>query len=178
LIFKTEHVQLVSGTTLPDIAFQASMKKQRWDNLVLVGLWENLRDAIESAAARHRNRPFLEAAMAACAYIALSDGYVSIGERGRIDDILEQLESLRVFDPHEGVNIFNDYVDELNEDPEVGKKAVFAAIAKMSNDKEAALLVARICIAISNADGDFSDSERAAVVEVCDILKTSKNISI
>ncbi len=142
----------------------------------MAGLWENLRDAVQSTAERHKNRPFLEAAMAACAYIALADGYVSIGERGRIDDILAQLEQLRVFDPHEGVNVFNDYVDALNEDPEAGKATVFSAIEKMAADEEAALLVARICIAISNADGEFSDNERLAVVEVCDVLKTSENL--
>lgn len=154
------------------------MDVQQGECSVVVGLWESLRGAVRSAAARHRNRPFLEAAMAACAYIAQADGYVSIGERGRIDDILEQLESLSIFDPHEGVNIFNDYVDLLKTDPASGQKAVFSAIEKMSKDEEAALLVARICIAISNADGEFSDKERAAVVEVCDVLKTSESVTL
>lgn len=168
----------MSTAVLPNTKIQVSIDAQQWDYLIVVGLWENLRDAVRSAAARHRNRPFLEAAMAACAYIAQADGYVSIGERGRIDDILEQLESLRVFDPHEGVNIFNDYVDLLKTDSLSGQKAIFSAIGKMSKDEEAALLVARICIAISNADGDFSEKERAAVVKICDVLKTSKNITI
>lgn len=144
----------------------------------MAGLWENLREAVQTAAERHKNRPFLEAAMAACAYVALADGYVSIGERGRIDDILEQLENLRVFDPHEGVNIFNDYLDALNTEPAAGKKTVFKAISKMTEDEEAALLVARICIAISNADGDFSENERIAVVEICDLLKISGKIDV
>jgi len=169
---------MVSIDILSNIPFRVSMTKERWDCPAVVGMWENLRAAVQDTVARHRNRPFLEAAMAACAYIALADGYVSIGERGRIDDILEQLESLRVFDPHEGVNIFNDFIEELNNDPKSGKKAVFAAISKMSEDEEAALLVARMCIAISNADGEFTDSERAAVLEVCELLKTSDRISI
>lgn len=144
----------------------------------MASLWESLREAVETAAARHRNRPFLEAAMAACAYIAQADGYVSIGERGRIDDILEQLETLRVFDPHEGVNIFNDYVEMLKTDHDTGQRSVFAAVEKMAKDEEAALLVAKMCIAISNADGEFTTNEREAVLEICNILKTTEQISV
>ena len=144
----------------------------------MVGLWESLRDAVDTAAARHRNKPFLEAAMAACAYIAQADGYVSIGERGRVDDILEQLEALQVFDPHEGVNIFNNYLDQLTENHQAGEKSVFSAVSKMAKDNEAALLVARMCIAISNADGDFSANEKVAVGEICSILNISEQISV
>ena len=141
-------------------------------------MFEKIRDSIRDAAARHKNRPFLEAAMAACAYVALADGRISIGERGRVDDILEHLEQLRVFDPHEGVNLMNDYAEALRNDPEAGKAAVMKAVGQMADDQEAAFLVARMCIAISNADNEFSDEERVAVTEVIEVLKASDRVSV
>ena len=51
----------------------------------LSSLIDNWQDALD----RHRNRPFLEAAMAACAVIATDDGTVSFAERVRVDQILE-----------------------------------------------------------------------------------------
>jgi len=139
-------------------------------------MFDKLREAIRDAAARHKNRPFLEAAMAACAYVALADGRISIGERGRVDDILEHLEQLTVFDPHEGVNLMNDYADALREDHEAGKAAVMKAVSHMAEDEEAAYLVARMCIAISDADGDFSAEERVAVGEVVEALNATGKI--
>jgi len=141
-------------------------------------MFEKLREAIQEAVERHRHRPFLEAAMAACAYVAMADGSISIGERGRVDDIMEHLDQLRIFDPHEGVDLMNEFADGLRDDPKKGKKAVMKAVAEMSDDPEAAYLVARMCIAISNADADFSPEEREAVIEIIEVLKASDRVTI
>lgn len=141
-------------------------------------MFEKLRDAIQEAVERQKHRPFLEAAMAACTYVAMADGSISIGERGRVDDILEHLDQLRIFDPHEGVDLMNDFADGLREDPVKGKKRIMKAVAEMADDPESAYLVARMCIAISNADADFSPEEREAVIEIIDVLKASDRVSV
>jgi len=38
--------------------------------------------------------------------VATTDGKVSFAENVRIDQILQTLDRLKVFDPHEGVDIF------------------------------------------------------------------------
>ena len=53
--------------------------------------------------------------MAACALVAASDGRVSLSERSRVDLILESLEGLSLFDPHEGVEAFNRYLQQLED---------------------------------------------------------------
>ena len=55
---------------------------------------------------RHHNLPFLKATMAACALVATANGEVSFSERVRVDQIIETLEALQVYGPHEAVNIF------------------------------------------------------------------------
>ncbi len=135
-------------------------------------MFEKLKEALHDAAERHRNRPFLEAAMAACAYVAMADGEVSFSERGRLDDILESLERLSVFDPHEGVDLFNEYKDALVEDAAAGHTKMADALFEIAEDSESALLVAKMTVAISTADGVFTPQERAAALDVMNLLGT------
>ena len=117
--------------------------------------------------ARHRHRPFLEAAMAASALVALADGQVTFSESHRLDEIIETIEQLRVFDAHEGVELFKDYIDAIAINPEAGRRRALAAIAGIADDKDEARLLVRLCLAVSAADGAFQDEERERIVEIC-----------
>lgn len=108
--------------------------------------------------------------MAASAMIAQADGTVSFSESHRLDQILMNLEELKVFDVHEAVDLFKDYVDAIVENSEAGHEAVFAAIARIKDDEKAAPLLVRICLSISFADGEFHPSERDRVEEICSQL--------
>ena len=80
-----------------------------------MGFLATLTDKFQEQMERHRNRPFLRAVMAACALVAAADGKVSLAERVRVDQILDTLEELRIFDPHEGVDLFNEFTDAIIE---------------------------------------------------------------
>jgi len=128
-------------------------------------------ERLKQEIARHRQRPFLEAAMAACALIASADDEVSFSERARMDAVLESLAELRVFDPHEAVNLFDAEIEALRADREAGRAAAFETIRRCAAggaaaDGAAELLV-RICVAISLADGKFVSSERAMLGLIC-----------
>ena len=130
-------------------------------------------------ARRLPGRPFLDATMAACAMIAQADGTVSFSESHRLDEILVNLEELKIFDPHEAVDLFKDYVDAIVEDPETGRNTVFKAIARIKDEANAAPLLVRICLSISFADGEFHPAERERVVEICELLGLeAKNFGI
>jgi tellurite resistance protein len=131
-------------------------------------------ERLKQELARHRQRPFLEAAMAACALIASADGDVSFSERARMDAVLESLSELRVFDPHQAVDLFNARVEALQADRDAGQAAAFETIRRCAaggaaNDGAAVLLV-RICVAISLADGKFVPHERAMLGLICAAL--------
>ena len=81
-------------------------------------MFERLKQELE----RHRRRPFLEAAMAACALIASADDEVSFSERARMDAVLESLAELRIFDPHQAVDLFNARIEALQADREAGRQ--------------------------------------------------------
>jgi len=131
-------------------------------------------DRLRQELARHRRRPFLAAAMAACALIASADDEVSFSERARMDAVLESLAELRIFDPHDAVNLFDARIEALQADREAGRAEAFEAIRRGTTggaaEDGAAELLVRICVAISLADGKFASSERAMLGLICAAL--------
>lgn len=132
----------------------------------LANLINNWQDALE----RHRNRPFLEAAMAACAIIATDDGNVSFAERVRVDQVLETLDQLNIYDPHEGGDIFNEYVDDINQSPKTGHSKAMNAVEAFSGVSESASLIIRICLAVAEADGEATLADQIEIVTLCSLL--------
>lgn len=120
---------------------------------------------------RHRNRPFLRASMAACALVASVDGEVTLSQRVRVDQILDTLEALQVFDPHEAVDLFNEYVASIFASPRAGRRAALDDVRKVAaGDPEKALLIVRICLAVGDAGGDISIAEQIEIVTLCSLL--------
>ncbi len=139
----------------------------------MASLLERLKDNIRAQAARHRNRGFLEATMAAAALVSQADGVVSLSERVRVDQILERLDQLKIYDPHLGVDLFNEVVDALSDSPAEGREMALARIKPMARDPEAAHLMVRVCCAVSEADGDFSPAEKRTIEAICGALGIS-----
>jgi len=133
-------------------------------------LIDNFQEALE----RNRNRPFLNATMAACALVATADGRVSLGERVRVDQILETLEALKIFDPHEAVDLFNDFSDNILDNPQSGHEKALATLLETAIDEEMKTLIIRICCAISEIEHGQGDDVIAAdhieIVSLCSRL--------
>jgi tellurite resistance protein TerB len=120
---------------------------------------------------RYRNRPFLRATMAACALVSMASGSVSLRQRVRIDRLMETLDALKVFDPHEGVELFNELVDALKLDPAAGRQHALEVIAEeVSQQPEKARFVVRICLAVSQRDGTIPPAEWREVESLCRCL--------
>jgi len=133
-------------------------------------LFEVAKLALNEQLQRYRNKPFLEAMMAATAFLAFADEKVLLSERLALDYILENVKQLKLFDVHKAVNMFCDYGETIKNDYDLGKEKVFKAVTKFSGDKEKASLIIRACILIAKADGHFSDEEQKVVNELCRVL--------
>ncbi len=108
--------------------------------------------------------------MACCALVAIADGEVSLSERSRIDQILEAIDRLRIFDVHEAINLFNDHVDAIRANAEKGRGRALRAVGEMGNNPGDAVAMVKIALAVSLADGEFLDSERAQCEAICKTL--------
>lgn len=122
---------------------------------------------------RYRNRPLLRAAMAASALVAIADGSVSFGERVRVDQVLQTLEALKVFDPHDGVNLFNEYTDAILRSPKSGRAKAMKAIQTVVQDTDTATatLIIRICLAVASARRTMHLAEKIEILSLCSTLK-------
>lgn len=136
----------------------------------MAGFLRTLIDEYYTEIERHRNRPFMKATMAACALIAISDGEVTLSERIRVDQIVETLDALKVFDPHEAVDLFNDFTSAIRKSPKHGREQAIEAIQAVSENRETAALLVRVCLAISEARGPRSLVKQIEVVMLCGLL--------
>ncbi len=135
------------------------------------GFLENLKRNYLSHMERQKNRPFLEGVMGACAMVATADGEVSFAERVRVDQILQSLKKLTVFDPHEGIDIFNEFTDLILEHPATGHETAFLAMERVAQSPEDGALMIRICIAICEADSEKNIADQIEIISLCSRLK-------
>lgn len=130
------------------------------------GFLKSLAHELSLGIDRHEKRPFLKGAMAACALVAEADGFVTFSERGCLDQILETLEELKIFDPHEGVDLFNGFVDGIRENYRKGHVQALKAITEVGRNRKTAELLMKVCIAIATADDQVPDVELQAIDKV------------
>ncbi len=133
----------------------------------MAGFLDELKSLYQVQLERHRNRPFLRGVMAAGALVTTIHGEVTLGQRMRLDKVLETLGELKVFDPHEGVNLFDEYVQGIFADPPKGQARALREVKEVAaDDAERAELLIRICLAISEADGGIDLAEQIEIVPV------------
>ena len=138
-----------------------------------MGFLSELIDSYWHGLERHRNRPFMRATMAASALVSIADGTVSLGDRTRLDHILDTLEALQTYDPHECVDLFNDFVAAIKDDPRKGRaRAMEAVLAETAKQPDSARMLIRVCLALA-AVGD-----RIPMVEQIEIVSLSTRLGI
>jgi tellurite resistance protein TerB len=130
-------------------------------------LSERLRSLFSKAAP---DDPFLEAAMAASAVVSMADGALDTWEEVRVEEVVERMAALQVFDPRRAGELHRGFADALARDSAQGKRKAIEAVEKISGDREKARLIVGVCIAVAVADCTFSPSESSAIRELCDCL--------
>ena len=108
--------------------------------------------------------------MAACAMVSASEGQVAFCDRIRVDQIMETLTELKVFDPHEGVNLFNHFTDRILQSPKLGREEALKSIRAVASDKETAEILIDVCLAVSLSDGKTSLVEHIEIVSLCGLI--------
>ena len=137
----------------------------------MAGFFHNLIEHYSKAAERNRNRSFLRAVMAACAGVYMADGVVTLRDRMRLDKVMETLKALQVYDPHEGVDLFNEFVDAIKAHPKTGNEQVMRVIRdEAAGDTEKSNLLIRICLAVSEVKGEIPLPEQVEIVSLCNLL--------
>jgi stress response protein SCP2/tellurite resistance protein len=116
---------------------------------------------------KYKSQDVLEAVVAACALVSMADGYLDATERQKMIEFVNTSEELRVFDSNKVIQRFNYFVSKIEADRMIGRAEAFRALGKVRTKPEIARLVARYCIAIGYADGNFDHSEMQMVSDIC-----------
>jgi tellurite resistance protein TerB len=115
---------------------------------------------------RVKNKDVMEAVVASCTYVAYADGRITSEEKNKMLGFLQHTECLRMYKTDDVIETFGKFTRKFEFDQDIGKSEVFNALAKVKehNEKE---LVVRACVIIANSDGNFDQSEKKAVEEIC-----------
>jgi stress response protein SCP2/tellurite resistance protein len=116
---------------------------------------------------RYKSQDVLEAVVASCALVGMADGRLDASERQKMMEFVHQSEELRVFETPKVIEKFNLFVSRIENDPIIGRAEAFRALGKVRTKPEIARLIARYCIAIGYADGNFDQNEKHMVTDIC-----------
>ncbi len=137
----------------------------------MTGILNELHDLLFEQIDRHKNLPLLKAAMASCALAAASTEKVRLCQRVRVDQILETFDKLKVFDAHEGVELFNQFVEKIRTDWDSGHSEALKAVKAVAKNKETATMLAQFCLLVSQSNGSISPTERLEIENLCQLLE-------
>jgi tellurite resistance protein len=136
----------------------------------MVGFFTLAKEALAAELEKFRNRQFLDATMAASALVSMADGDANITELNILDQALEAVHELKIYDPHEAMDLYRDYIEGLKQDAAGTQEKIMNAVGRIHGDEHAARLLIRVCVAIGKADDNFSRSEKAVIEELCGVL--------
>lgn len=118
--------------------------------------------------AQFNNGPFKDATMAVCALVSAADGQIEAEEKKKVASLIQNNELLSVFDPVQLRDTFLSYADKAVDD--FTRLDLINAVRRLKGNDEQADTAMRIGLIIANADGDFEDSEKKIVRELCTVL--------
>ncbi|WP_433663557.1 tellurite resistance TerB family protein [Nocardia sp. CA-128927] len=118
-----------------------------------------------------RGGSFRDASMGICALVAAADGTIDPAERMKVANLIAADQVLQNFPIDDLRALFEDNCNRLTSDPAFGRAHVLQQIGKAAGKPTEANAVIQIGIMIGNADGNFDQSEIAAVREACQTLR-------
>ncbi|MEW1872928.1 MULTISPECIES: tellurite resistance TerB family protein [Streptomyces] len=136
----------------------------------LMGLFKS---QLASAKAELKSGAYRDASMAMCALVAAADGRVDPAERQRVEELIASNEVLQNFPADQLRKRFNEHVDRLTADFELGRAKALEDIAKAAKKPVEARAVVQTGLVVAGADGSFEPAEQYAVRDACSALGLS-----
>lgn len=136
----------------------------------LMGLFKS---QLASAKAELKSGAYRDASMAMCALVAAADGRVDPAERQRVEELIVSNEVLQNFPADQLRKRFNEHVDRLTANFELGKAKALEDIAKAAKKPAEARAVVQTGMVVAGADGSFEPAEQYAVRDACSALGLS-----
>jgi tellurite resistance protein TerB len=121
---------------------------------------------LKTEAMKYKNKDFLNAAMAGSALVSMADGSVSPEEKQKMIKFIESNDALSVFTTSDVIKAFQEYVNQLEFDKDIGEAKAYQALGKMKSNVDASRLLVRMIIAVASSDGNFDANEKAVASKI------------
>ena len=129
----------------------------------------NAGNSVNAELKKFRSKDLLQAIVAGSTMIAYADGVVSAAEKQKLMGFVRTSEQLSVFESDKVIEAFTQYLSRFEFDATIAAGEALQKIATFKGKPESQLIV-RVCVAIANADGNFDDSEKKALAQICQAL--------
>jgi tellurite resistance protein TerB len=116
---------------------------------------------------QYLNHDFLDAIVASCALVSISDGKIDSAEKIKMLGFIQSNETLKVYDHQKIEERFSYYINRLEFDYNIGMGECLLAIGKVRKNVDQAQLLVRVACTIGASDGNFDVSERQVVTNIC-----------
>ncbi|MER7779878.1 TerB family tellurite resistance protein [Streptomyces sp. NPDC096191] len=136
----------------------------------LMGMFKS---QLASVKTELKSGSYRDASMAMCALVAAADGQVEPAERQRVEELIVSNEVLQNFPADQLRQRFNQHVDKLLANFQLGKTEALQVIAKAAKKPQEARAVIQTGMVVAGADGTFEPSEQQAIREACTALGIS-----
>lgn len=140
----------------------------------LMGFFDNLKQTLAEGrgkllteVSRFRNGTFLEGVIAAAVLISAADGNISSEEKKKLCDYVSVSEDLKCFSTDEVIAAFRKIADTYDFDPAIGRAEALKKVGKLRGKEDQARLLVRVAVIIAMSDGNFDESEKKVVRELC-----------
>jgi len=133
----------------------------------------SMRQGLQDQVTKFKNKDFMDAVVAGCAIVASADGQIGAAEKQKMIGYINHNAELKVFETPKVIERFNFFTGNFEFDAMIGKAEAMKAILKFKDKPDVARVIVSVCCAIGSADGDFDESEKEVVREICRALNLS-----
>jgi tellurite resistance protein TerB len=130
-------------------------------------LFERLTSPFRGKSEQSRHKSLLNAAMAACALVAMADDDERLAELAMRDRVLLRLKELEDFNTQKAIDVYDHHVQLIGKNSADGRQAAMDVLSKVRGDRRDSERLVKICVAIGRADHTFSPKERSVVEDIC-----------
>jgi len=136
----------------------------------LKGMAQGAGAALEGEFSRLTNKGALDALVGASVMIAAADGDISGDEKTKLLGFLKNSALTKAYSTDQVIKTFTDHADRFSFDADVGRSEALRIISKQRANVETARAIARLCVMIGKADGEFDQNERNAATQIVNEL--------
>lgn len=128
------------------------------------------RDTFLTEVSRYKGKDFMQGCVAAGTYMAFADGVVTPQEKQKLIKYFEISDALKVFSTDEVIREFQKLSEKFDFDLDIGRSECLKIIGKLRNKPDEARAAVRLGVMIAKSDANFDETEKQALVEICNEL--------